>query len=115
MKRNVFIPHLPTRRNPVNGDWVPTISLTPAAELGEIQIACDRPTDAAPEHLEAAQTRIQSIMLDQYGRDDYIMMAGDPVLCAYAVYQAITYSGRANVLRWNRDRREYDLLTLTAP
>jgi hypothetical protein len=107
----VYIPHLPTRQNPVNGDWVPTISLNPAAELGEIKVACDHPSDAAPDNFLDSLQRITSA-LHEITAQDYIIMTGDPVLCAGAIHVALGNVGKANVLRWNRENRAYDLLII---
>ncbi len=108
----VYIPHLPTRQNPlVNGQWIPTISLTPAAELGTLQVICDLPSDAAPENFEDAQQRVADKLSESSG-EDYILMAGDPVLCGFAIHLMLSWFNQARVLRWNRESRSYDLLTL---
>jgi len=111
MEPTVYIPHLPTRQNPVNGDWVPTISLNPAAELGEIKVANDHPSDATPDNFEDSLHRIVT-MLQRITAKDFIIMTGDPVLCAGAIHAALGNVGVANVLRWNRDTRAYDLLKI---
>lgn len=112
VNKTVFIPHLPTRQNPVDNSWVPTISLNPAAELGELMIICNHPSDAAPENIEVSGTRIEEAITGRHLIDDYILMAGDPVLCAAAIHWAWNEHGCVNILRWNRDERKYDLLYL---
>jgi len=102
---------LPTRQNPVDGAWIPTISLNPAAELGELKVICDHPSDAAPEQFDAACVRLAKA-LDLATENDYIVMAGDVVLCAYAIHCVLTFTGVANVLRWNREERQYDHITI---
>jgi len=111
VERTVFIPHLPTRQNPVDGLWVPTISLNPAAKLGELKVACNHPSDATPDNFSEALHRV-ALMLQSATAQDYIIMAGDPVLCAGAIHTALLNTGVANVLRWNRDTRAYDLLKI---
>lgn len=111
MDPTVFIPHLPTRQNPINGDWVPTISLNPAAKLGELKVICDHPSDAAPEHFLQSQIRIAQAMRNVLA-EDYIIIAGDPVLCALAIHEALHANGGVKVLRWNREARAYDLLII---
>ena len=111
MERTVFIPHLPTRQNPVDDTWVPTISLNPAAELGELKVICDQPSDAAPENIAAAMNEISKV-INEFRSGDYIVMTGDPVLCAWAIHLALNWADRVCVLRWNREARRYDLLTI---
>lgn len=111
MDRTVFIPHLPTRQNPVDGAWVPTISLRPAAELGALEISCEHPSDSAPENFPRSITKVRA-SLNSITDEDFILMAGDPVICAYAISYALERTGVANVLRWNRETRRYEHITI---
>jgi len=107
----VYIPHLPTRLNPLNNKWVPTISLSPAAELGTLCVINDRPSHAAPENIGEAHDRVIEEMATMDSRD-YIAVIGDPVLCALAIHEALRHWNVVQVLRWNRLTRAYDLLRI---
>lgn len=43
---------------------------------------------------------------------DYILMVGDPSLCAICTTAMVELHGGANLLRWNRDKLQYDPLEL---
>lgn len=111
MKNHVFVPHLPTRHDPVTKSFIPTINLQPATKIGSLFICNDRPNDAQREGFEAACCNIEKD-LENITRQDFVMMVGDASLCAFAVHIALKKTGQANMLRWNRDSREYDLLQL---
>lgn len=110
MKPNVYVPHLPTRPDPVTGGDVPTINLQPAARIGELNIINRSPKDAADDAFPFAASRIRNA-LQTFTADDYILMCGDVVLCAIAIHEAMLRVDGVKVLRWNRDARNYDLLT----
>jgi len=45
--------------------------------------------------------------------DDYLVMSGDPSLCAICVTVAVERFGYANVLRWDRNYLKYTPMTLS--
>ena len=111
MERTVYIPHLPTRQNPIDNSWVPTISLEPAAKIGKLRTLCEHPSDASPENFSDACNYISKEM-QGVNSDDFILMAGDPVICSFAIHCALLVCRKANILRWNREERSYDHLTI---
>lgn len=110
MKPIVYVPHLPTRSDPVMGGNVPTINLQPAARIGELNIINCTAEDAKESGFPFAAQRIRNA-LQTFTTDDYILMCGDVVLCALAIHEAMLQCDGVKVLRWNRDARNYDLLT----
>lgn len=44
--------------------------------------------------------------------EDYLLMVGDPALCAVCVTVMSEYHGGANLLRWDRERMQYNILDL---
>lgn len=113
MKPKVFVPHIFTRWEPASGIYVPTMSTVPASRIGELVIINDKPDDAAPENLLRSLKRIlEEIRVMSPG--DYIALMGDPILfsCTVAYVMESHCTSEINLLRWNRDKRSYDLLTI---
>lgn len=51
------------------------------------------------------------IKLKDFSDEDFIICIGNPILLALAVNVAFDINeGRANLLQWNRDLKEYDLV-----
>lgn len=109
----VFIPHLPTKINPLNQERIPTVTLQPAAKLGELVVINELPSDTALENFGRSHNMIIDVLHDMLdGPEDYIAFMGDPVLCALAVHEALKNWNVINVLRWDRQRREYDIIRI---
>lgn len=105
---SVFIPHVPTRYEPLKGGRVPTIDLNPAAEHGTLvllaDLECGGPVtqELLPKALEQIHDK-----LSQMTCDDYIVAVGDPILVAAAIAYAADQHGKVKVLRWDRHSKRY--------
>lgn len=111
---HVFIPHIPTRFEPLNGERVPTIDLNPAASYGTLRLLanlnCGGPVtqDLLPTALEQIRNGLSTM-----SHDDYIVAVGDPVLLAAAIAYAADMHGKVKVLRWDRHTKSYTQLEVT--
>lgn len=80
-----------------------------ADEYGDVQevfssIGRDFDPDAAIEHARR--------VLVNYDPADYIVMSGDPTLCAICVTVACEIWGHCKVLRWDKNKLKYDKINL---
>lgn len=107
--QRVFLPHVPTRFDPLTSQRVPSIDFTPAAEFGKLQqlTTFDRAieSDDVNDALDQIQTNLSSLT-----PNDYIVAAGDPILIAAAISYANDLIGVARVLRWDRQSKSYNLV-----
>jgi hypothetical protein len=97
----VFIPQLPTRYDKAMGIRVPSIDVNPASQFGDLVplFGLDVPHD---ETLFSIRTNA-----NQIGADDYILAVGDVTLLALTIAYTLIRHGRATVLRWSNDAKEY--------
>lgn len=51
-------------------------------------------------------------VLSNMREDDYLVMSGDPALCAICVTVAVEKWGRVNILRWDRNALNYSTMQL---
>lgn len=114
MTRSVFIPHLPTRYEPLNGGRVPTIDLTPAAEFGRLVLLSEleRSGSITQEVLPRLIGQINFGMA-AFKAGDCIVAVGDPILVAAAISYASDLCGSVTVLRWDRHTKSYSELEVT--
>ena len=103
MQKKVFIPNLPTRWDASTDSRVPSLDLNTASRFGSLVTITESPIDT--------KTAIDMIrfMVDKIDAEDYILCVGDVVLTAVAISYVCARNGVANVLRWDRKRKSYDL------
>ena len=107
MKREVYIPSLPTRWDAATHSRVPSLDLNPAEKYGDL-------INMTTESYERTQDGVDAVLeaAENIGEDDLILCVGDVVLCAAAIAQAARQNGKANVLRWDKNRRGYEIETV---
>lgn len=105
--RKVFIPSLPTRFDAATKERVPSLDLNPAAQYGELVKLVEGPVDG--DNINEAIDQVKTGIND-CGIDDYILCVGDVVLTAAAIVVVCRWHGKANILRWDRVRRGYDVM-----
>lgn len=111
MKRKVFLPHVPTRYDPLSGNRVPVIDLKPAADFGElVSMVADGPTPS-PETIDNFINQVCS-SIESMEPHDYIVATGDPVLISAAIHYAAKKFDFVNVLRWDRQSHTYRLMEI---
>jgi hypothetical protein len=51
-------------------------------------------------------------VLSKVNPDDYLVMSGDPALCAISVTVAAEYQNMCNILRWDKNKLIYEEMSL---
>lgn len=103
----VFIPSVPTRWDEATRGRVPSIDLNPAAQYGELHTLSD---GQGP-----FEDQLESVRLtagEAIDKDDYILCVGDVVLTAAAIAIANAMNGVVNLLRWDREAKHYNVVTV---
>lgn len=103
------MPHVPSRHDPIAKARVPVIDMKPATQYGELVPCIDMSVDVRSENIDELLPTVQESLRDM-SRDDYILCVGDPILIAAAISYAHDVNGEAKVLRWDRNRRGYDVV-----
>lgn len=103
----VFIPILPTRYDKATDKRVPSLDLNAAAKYGELVNMLIGPVgkEELPEALDNIREQSQYIE-----KNDLVLVVGDVVLVAAAIAYVSQRNGSVNVLRWDRQRRDYDVV-----
>jgi rubredoxin len=84
---------------------VPKHDLTPASAFGDLQILINRNQIGIAAQPIVAQLRHD---LRDYSDDDYVLAVGDPVAIGLAISVAADSNrGRVNILKWDRQTRQY--------
>lgn len=113
MNRKVFIPNLPTRHDEATQQRVPSLDLNPAAQFGELVTLTEGPISDLPA-LRSARDVIRTKTLKDIGPGDCILCVGDVALTALCIAYALTRNGAVTILRWDRNKRSYDAVAVTA-
>lgn len=108
MKR-VFLPHVPTRFDPLSQTRVASIDFTPATKFGQLVELTNFDRAVASGDINDALDQIQT-NLSALTPNDFIVAAGDPILIAAAISYANDLIGVARVLRWDRQSSQYNLV-----
>lgn len=75
-----------------------------AEEFGELKVVF---SSIAREFDPAGAVAQARRVAQKMSEDDYLIMAGDPTLCAICVTAAVEELGAVNVLRWDRSALKY--------
>jgi hypothetical protein len=100
----VFIPQLPSRFDTTVDAWVPTVNVDPAKRFGELHIML--PPEASRLDVAAVTIALKRMMQD-YGPDDYVLAAGDPMVLSIVAVLAERAAGVLRMLKWDRVQRIY--------
>lgn len=97
----VFVTQIPSRFE--NGEWVPTVDITPARKFGAIEVMLP----PGFFYTDEASFKRLSIALEEFLPGDFLLPMGDPVIMAVAA--AILGHRREpfNVLKWDRKTSTY--------
>ncbi len=106
----VFVPHCPTRYDPLDQRRVPTVDLAPAAAFGKLRRLTNESISLHDQH--GMDIAIGQVLLaleeSDISADDFILAVGDPVLIGVSIAKALELTdGKVNVLRWDRTNRAY--------
>ena len=97
-KRTAYLVHEDTRRD-----------YSAAEKFGNLKIIF---SSIGPNFIASAAIDHARMVLAKMTADDYLVMAGDPTLCAICVAIAAESNGSVNVLRWNRNQLVYSNMQL---
>lgn len=81
-----------------------TKDISDAKRFGQLQAVFSRPRRPYDTPRMIARARR---VLSQWQPGDYLLMVGDPALCAVCMAVASEYEGVINVLSWERERFAY--------
>lgn len=100
-----FVVHQPMRYDKPSESWVPNVDLSGAGEYGDLIFVLNTP-ERPPLDPEASLPTLRDKLKD-FQKHDYLVLAGDMNLVAYAVVLATKATGGyVNLLRWHpRDHR----------
>lgn len=101
----VYVPHVPTRFDPLLNKRTPTLDISSAGAFGTIiMLDCN-----------LSNSTLRFEQLQNFEPCDYILAVGDPVLIAAAIHRAFVESGsdEVKVLRWDKIKKGYQAVTLS--
>lgn len=102
----VYIPHLYLKYDPITKQNVASIDLNEAVAFGELM-----PVTSGEIVINEAVDALYDVLAENFKEDDYILAIGDPLMIGAALaYAYDKIGGPINVLRWDRHRREYDVV-----
>lgn len=102
----VFIPQLPARFDKATNQRIPSIDTNPAAQYGDLVplFSIDVPREEA---LAALRGRRAEWNWPEITEADYILAVGDVVLLALTIVHVLRCNGRATLLRWDNEQKQY--------
>ena len=98
----VFVTQVPSRLE--DGQWVPTVDITPARKFGEIEVLFPAGffyTDRSS--FQRLKERLHAFQSD----NDFLLPMGDPVLMSAAAAILGSRHEAFSVLKWDRKTSEY--------
>lgn len=103
----VYVVQAPARRTGPSGAWEEKYDLSPAEEFGELVRVL--PYGNVPEDPRPTRDALLEAFDSFDTRKDFILLLGDPVACAQAVYVLASdfQLGHFNVLKWDRRAGKY--------
>ena len=106
MKPRIFITQIPHKRGRISGDMIPSVDISPAAELGEIieMIPYQEPFFATADLVSKLRHHLRHY---DYERGDCLIALGDPAIISAA--SAILGLDHRNyiLLKWDRYISKY--------
>lgn len=102
--RTVFIPSVPSRYDPLTGQRVPSVDLSKAESFGAL-----KPLTEMRSHYDFSES-IEEVRdgMAHFRKGDAVVAVGDVILVAAAIAYACDMFGSVQVLRWDREQREYN-------
>lgn len=102
----VFIPNVPTRIDALSGRLVSAVDLNPAARYGRLRPLVEGPIGDMTEAIACVRAGAAGAT-----QEDYVLVVGDILLITVAmVAVAGRCDGQVRTLRWDRMRRQYDVV-----
>jgi hypothetical protein len=108
----VYVAQEPARHDRATGRWIPTLDLSNTHPFGELTFLFQA-SEIHAALLTQPTTQRMRRELRNFSDSDYLLLVGDSVLGSMAVAIALEANrGKAKILRWNRDNRNYDVVQL---
>lgn len=106
----VFVPNQPKTYDRSSGSMVPKVDLEPAGEFGPLTyLLDDAELQGAPEEILAKL----KVRLSGFGPSDYLLLAGDPLVQAWAAaIAADLVEGELKMLHWVRRAKRYRVIAV---
>lgn len=113
LRSRVFIIQDDKKRDRVTGRLLRDFS--DAARFGRLVPLINRDVfvDDQLERLPAIHTIMRAKLIDFNSLEDYVLLTGDPVAIAVAIFILTTLTDRIQLLKWNRETKQYFPVTLT--
>lgn len=106
---SVYVVQERKKLNSATGEFVPVINIIPAAKFGNL-VELFTPTQHALLTAQVA-SKLKTAMRN-FSDEDYILPIGNPVLIGVAVAAAARANmGKVKILHWERELREYIVLS----
>ena len=103
----VFVTTVPSRKDPMTHQWMPTVNISPAEEHGEVVQILPPGSQffAASEVTRLIKQRLHEL---DYQQGDFLLPMGSPVIMAVASAVAARRSnGCLKVLVWDKQSARY--------
>lgn len=100
----VWVPQQPSWLDHVNGVWVPSINLRPAAVYGQIEVLL--PPETSPVALVPIKQALKEKLANSQ-QDDLLLAVGDPSVIALCAVILAMKHGRLNMLKWDKNNKDY--------
>lgn len=107
-RRKVYVPSMPSRHDEVTGDRIPLLDLAAAEPYGDVTLLTPM---AASIDVERDLEYVREGMVD-FQSTDLIVAVGDLLLASAAIAYACDMHGSAQVLRWDKTIKQYDLVEI---
>ena len=105
MKPIVYAPQQPSRFDASLEMWIPSMNLNPARRFGDLLVML--PPNLSSMMVAPLVGVLKEKMAD-FKAEDYLLAVGDPTLIAAAAAIAVRKTGgKLNVLKWDRQTKDY--------
>jgi hypothetical protein len=100
----VWVPQQPSRYDQVEGVWVPTVNLRPAAVYGQIEVLL--PPGMSPIALVPIKQALKEKLANSQP-DDLLLAVGDPSIIALCAVILAMKHGKLIMLKWDKNNGDY--------
>lgn len=111
MQPLVYAPSVPSRYDPISERRIPVVDLQPAYSFGDLKLLTPM-ENLTPEGVAEKARAVHSECARTVQPEDFVLMVGDPALISAAIAGAHTRNGFVKVLRWDRHKKDYDIMRI---
>ena len=110
MSRKVYVPHLPMRWDAATRQRVPSFDLNAAATFGELVVMSEGSVNGS--NINRVIREVQE-KAEEISNNDLVLLVGDVVVSAACLALVCDNNGKVRVLRWEKNKRTYDIMEVT--